>query len=345
MNTFFASQNTCGGFVSRFESIFYEDRLDRLYIIKGGPGTGKNRLLRMIADKWNDDPGLEVFLCSSDPDSLDGVLSPKRGAAVIDGTAPHAADTRYPGAVSRFIDLGAFWDERTLRSNRSLITELSKKKSLRYSRAYALLRAAGTLRDGIKGLALEGIDREKMKKAAQRLAAAIHPSPDPESAVRLISTFNRFGRMRLDSFEELSDKRVLVCDRLFTGDLFLEELLRLTQESRTVIAYSPADGRPEGLFCPESGVCVMRSDRDDWESRLGVADKYVNMDRFIDPRVKKENRQKIRFWKRCADSLTDAASREFEAAGEIHARLEEIYGSAMDFRALTQFQESVVESL
>ena len=32
---------------------------------------------------------VEYILCSADPDSLDGVVLPRLGAALVDGTAPH----------------------------------------------------------------------------------------------------------------------------------------------------------------------------------------------------------------------------------------------------------------
>ena len=40
---------------------------------------------------WAEESGLETeyILCSGDPDSLDAVVLPRLGAAVVDGTAPH----------------------------------------------------------------------------------------------------------------------------------------------------------------------------------------------------------------------------------------------------------------
>ena len=45
---YFASANTEKGFVSYFDEIY--GVLDRVYIIKGGPGTGKSHFIRNIAD-------------------------------------------------------------------------------------------------------------------------------------------------------------------------------------------------------------------------------------------------------------------------------------------------------
>ena len=41
--------------------------------------------------------GLKAWeiLCSSDPDSLDGLILPEAGLAMVDGTAPHKSVTKY----------------------------------------------------------------------------------------------------------------------------------------------------------------------------------------------------------------------------------------------------------
>ena len=48
---FFAASNTEAGFVSYFAENFRR-RADRCYIIKGGPGTGKSRLMREMGEAW-----------------------------------------------------------------------------------------------------------------------------------------------------------------------------------------------------------------------------------------------------------------------------------------------------
>ena len=47
---FFAAANTEEGFYSIFESVFPPSALDKIFIIKGGPGTGKSTLMRQIAE-------------------------------------------------------------------------------------------------------------------------------------------------------------------------------------------------------------------------------------------------------------------------------------------------------
>ena len=41
---------------------------------------------------------LEVFHCSSDVDSLDAIAVPSLKVAIVDGTAPHVIEPKFPGS-------------------------------------------------------------------------------------------------------------------------------------------------------------------------------------------------------------------------------------------------------
>lgn len=89
---YFSGGNTASGFVSYYDHIFRD--LDRLYIIKGAPGTGKSKLMRDIANEaCNRNYTVEYYHCSSDPDSLDGIIIRDISVGVLDGTAPHVRET------------------------------------------------------------------------------------------------------------------------------------------------------------------------------------------------------------------------------------------------------------
>ena len=71
---YFAAANTFSGFKSNFKSVFAPEKFDRIFIIKGGPGTGKSTLMKRIGEYFAP-KRYEVtrFLCSSDTSSLDGL--------------------------------------------------------------------------------------------------------------------------------------------------------------------------------------------------------------------------------------------------------------------------------
>ena len=51
---YFASANGYRGFRSYFNEVFAEEGLDKLFILKGGPGTGKSTLMKRLAHLRSD---------------------------------------------------------------------------------------------------------------------------------------------------------------------------------------------------------------------------------------------------------------------------------------------------
>ena len=101
--------NTPRGFYSYYNYILPQRKAEKIYCIKGGPGSGKSTLMKKTGEYFLEKgEDVDYLWCSSDPDSLDGILLPDRGVAVIDGTAPHVTDPVNPGAVDKIINLGMF---------------------------------------------------------------------------------------------------------------------------------------------------------------------------------------------------------------------------------------------
>ena len=126
---YFAAANGFYGFRSYFGTVFDRKEFDRVYILKGGPGTGKSTIMKRILAAFEENGfDCEIILCSSDPSSLDGVIikTNETKVAILDGTAPHEEDTRYPGAIDEIINLGEAWNEKTLINHRDEIVNLNR---------------------------------------------------------------------------------------------------------------------------------------------------------------------------------------------------------------------------
>ena len=110
---YFAGGNTARGFYSLFDSSL--EGLNRIFILKGGPGTGKSFLMKDVGNFWSEKGyDIEFLHCSSDPDSVDGVIITSLQVAIVDGTAPHVIEPKLPGAVEEYINLGEAWDSKAL---------------------------------------------------------------------------------------------------------------------------------------------------------------------------------------------------------------------------------------
>lgn len=87
---YFLGANSPSGFYSLYDQLIPPQSARAIYILKGGPGCGKSTLMRAVARQLEQaGAACEYILCSGDPDSLDAVVAPQLGAALVDGTAPH----------------------------------------------------------------------------------------------------------------------------------------------------------------------------------------------------------------------------------------------------------------
>ena len=348
--TYFAGANTAGGFVSFYPEIFDERTLCRLYVIKGGPGSGKSSLMRRLVSLACD-AGLsaEAYLCGSDPASLDAAIVRGDGGSVamIDATSPHAYDPRYPGAATHLFDCGAFWDEAALRSHREAVVALADAKSAAYRRAYRYLAALGGVKRDIRRLGEDALGVSKMRAACRRYALGLKGREithgtgvsDPPLLRRCANCFSMRGSGEIDVEPEY--ETVTVTDCSGTAHAMLSALCSELSSAgigfvRIVDCVEPDVIR--ALLLPYHGIRVICTERP-----VDTAAKNFNMTRFLRREALAASRNKRSFARRCAETLSDGADRAFSDAGEAHFALEDIYVAAMDFDALNKAAAPLLE--
>lgn len=166
---FFAGGNTCRGFHSLFHYI-PGDETNRMIIIKGGPGTGKSTLMKQVGQKAREEGHYtEMFHCSSDQDSLDGLSVPALGLVMVDGTAPHVIDPKVPGAYDEIVNLGDCWDVSALRPHRREIATLIRQNSEWFVQAYQYLKEAGTVMEKMRHFMQQAIDFSALSRMTHQL--------------------------------------------------------------------------------------------------------------------------------------------------------------------------------
>ena len=159
---YYAGGNTSKGFYSHFAYVFNPFELNHLYILKGGPGVGKSTFMKKLGAKMQEkNYSVDYIHCSSDNDSLDGIIIPELKIAFVDGTAPHTMDPVLPGAVDEIINLGKFLDSNQLEKHKHQIIQINQTKSRLYKSAYRYLQAAGTISEEINSLYDQSINKDK----------------------------------------------------------------------------------------------------------------------------------------------------------------------------------------
>lgn len=147
---FFPGANSAYGFFSYYDQIAGPEA-NRIIIFKGGPGAGKSSFMKNIG-KILAEQGyeLEYHFCSSDNDALDALYIPEKKIALMDGTAPHVIEPKYPGAVEEIINFGQYWQAEKIREQKSSIIGLQEEISRSFQQAYRMLAAAKLYRDAFE---------------------------------------------------------------------------------------------------------------------------------------------------------------------------------------------------
>ena len=335
MNKFFAASNSAQGFKCYYNDCFAH--LDKLYIIKGGPGTGKSGIMRRISD-FACDCGYDVekFYCSSDQYSLDGIIICRDEISIgfIDGTSPHSFDVRIAGAVDNIINLGEFWSEDLLVEKRDEIISLTAQKSREYEVAYKYLCSCGNLSAVIRLYMSECLNTDKIKSVAKKLTSNILEGKEYRESIRLIDSVGMRGRVRFDSFEKMARKIYLVGDMFGGGSIMLEQIKECLYEKKRsiLLSYDPiCSDRINGILDKDMGYAFILSD----ERAEGIsADKditHVNMKRFVFTDKLSERKCDIKYANALYKKSLTGALDSFVKIEKYHFALEEIYGKAMDF--------------
>lgn len=168
IKNYYAGGNTARGFFSLYDDCL--KNLDRIFILKGGPGTGKSTLIKDIGNKWvNKDYDIEYLHCSSNNKSIDGVIIPSLKVAVVDGTAPHVIEPKVPGAIEEYVNLGDAWDSKMLLTQKTRIMELNEQVSNSFAQAYKTFAEALKIHDDWEKIYINSMDFEKMNKLTEKL--------------------------------------------------------------------------------------------------------------------------------------------------------------------------------
>ena len=344
---YFAASNTPDGFFSYFPDIFSPDKLNRLFIIKGGPGTGKSTMMKLIADlAAAKGYGAELYYCSSDTRSLDGVLIPELSAAVIDGTSPHMTDPKYPGAVDVILDFGAYFDRKKLTEQKDEIKRLCRANAETHKKAVSYLSYAASAAREAFGIYSSCAARDKLKKTAKKLTESI--KPDGGGAVqRQVTAFSTQGFVRLDTYEKAASKRVAICENFGEGALLTGLICEELTAKGVGYRYNVTNITPERrdlIYVPSARTLYELTPRLDKKDKQKYQ-KTVNMDRFIDKKRLSQSKSRLRMLKKIKTSLYNEAAGYLKEAGKIHDDIEAIYKNAVDFDGVRELMKKTAEEI
>lgn len=339
---YFLGGNTSKGFFSYYDYLSDPEKATVRYIIKGGPGTGKSSLMKK-AGCWAEKCGFDVdyIHCSSDPDSLDGLVINKLGVSMVDGTAPHVVDPKYVGAVDVYVNLSEFWDGEEIGKNKCDIIRCSKQISNCFTTAYNYLAAAEKLQLNMEKYP----DAEKERDAFLKIISKIpEKSGCGKGRVRklFLDAITPVGCISFADTFSYENKIILNAD--FTSSAGVLEKLKnyfICGGYDIELFFSPIfpDKIIRHIVVPELKLCIMTSDMFVITSMSDG--EVINLD--SDSGIECSNNfHKSHIF---ATAMIQHAVASISKAKKLHDELEEYYIKNMDFGGVENKTAQILHQL
>lgn len=351
---FFACGNTAKGFCNLFSTNIQP--LKKLFILKGGPGTGKSTLMKKIGKAFEElKYEVEYVHCSSDPDSLDGVLIPKLGVGIVDGTAPHVIEPSAPGAIEEYVNLGTAWNIEKLGVHTQEILDIQSNIKKCYEKAYREFAKGLSVHDEWEKIYIENMNFAKANLLTEEVIGKLLGTVkfDKNSCIkhRFFGGSTPHGPM--DFVEDITEnitQRYFIKGRPGSGkSTMLKKILERakTRGIDTEVYHCGFD--PDSLdmlLFPELDLCIFDSTapHEYFPSRDGdmVIDMYAELiNAQTDEKYESELSDIITRYKCCSN----AGTVHLAAAKSYHDKLEKFYIEATDFKVIDTIYKELYEKM
>lgn len=349
----FPGGNTSVGFYSFYNYIINRESARRVFILKGGPGVGKSTFMKKISETMqNLGYDTEHMHCSSDNNSLDGVVIPAISVALIDGTAPHVCDPVFPGTVDEIIHLGDYWNEDGLKKGRESVIRISKEVGSLFLRAYGFLGAAAHIRDNIAAVYKASIDEAKVNKTAKQYTDLLFEGvPVAEKAGR--------ARCLFASAITPSGLKNYIDELVATDNVYM--LTGFPGAGTEAVLEKVKSAALERGFFVEAYYCAFKPDKLEHLVIPGIKTAFTTSERhhssdvctiqktdfrdFLDGRTTDRNRAVLEYSQGMFDNLLDKAVETIHEAKALHDEMETYYIPNMDFGAIQKCWEKTMQRI
>lgn len=348
----FPGSNTPVGFFSYYDYILDQNEADRIICLKGGPGVGKSTFMKITAyemiDKGYD---VDFMHCSSDNNSIDGIVIKGLKVAFIDGTAPHVVDPKNPGAVDMIVNLGDFWNEDGIRENREEVLRNNLEIKFNFEKAYNFFGAAKRMYDNMNSVYEHALEEVEIYKEAARIVnQELSHKEISKKKGRLkkyfASAFTPKGTINyIDSLIKDYEKIYIIKAPVGIGG---ERILDIIQESARYRGldveqyYCPMvpDKKIEHLLIPAVNTAFVTSNH--YHKVKTEAFEVININHYICWKCIKAYKGMMEESKRLMEELINLGIGCIKTAKTIHDTLETHYIPNMNFKAVEECRRNLI---
>ncbi len=346
---YFLGANSCEGFISKFSECYSAKDGWHALIIKGGAGTGKSSLMKYIAARAMDKGiPIEFCICSSDPDSLDGIILPTLKTVMLDGTAPHIVEPKYPAVCEEIINMGQFWKRDKILPFRDDIIQTTKQGSALHGAAARYFSACGQLMADNLRIARLAANRDKTRVFAERTAKRLIPPKGGEGReqVRFIGGLTPKGVVTYT--DTLKQKNMFIISDKYgaCSDIIVRTVRdRAVCEGYEVITlknpFLPSE-LCDHIIIKELSLTVATENE---FTQFDSPERRIHARRFTDMATMSASRTRLLFNRRMCRELLEGGCRTLARAKAVHDELEKFYIDAMDFEAVSRYATQIEKNI
>ncbi len=355
IKNYFAEGNTSLGFYSLFEDAV--KGLERLYILIGGPGTGKSTIMKDIGELMsNEGFDVDYYHCSLDKNSLNGVIIPTIKLGVIDGTTPHLLTPKYPGIVEEIINLGEYWDTNIIRKNRLHIVKLTNDIKDKTNQAYEQFADAKLIHDEWEQIYLSSMNFNKANQITEEFikdifCKEVKREHKPVSKNIFFGSATSEGYVHyIENITENIKKRYIIKGRPGTGkSTMMKKIGKHAEKLGLSVEYYPCGFDPNSIdmvLIPSLSIAVVDGTAPHVINPSRANDEIIDMFALcINPKVEIENEKELNSIETRYRIKMTIATNYLKEAKKANDKLKAHYIKAMDFEAINNRKSELINQI
>lgn len=346
----FPGGNTSKGFKSFFDNVIPKD-VNIIFCMKGGPGVGKSSLMKKVAKEMVDRGyDVDLYPCSSDPDSLDAIVIKKLGVVMLDGTAPHIVDPKNPGAIDEILDLGQCWNRSNIEKNKKELVECNKEVSRFFKVGFNYFEAAAPIAYDIQAKNMDSMNFGEVNLVTSNLIDEIFnlvKSSNKNNDVRHYfgSALSPIGHVEYtDTVLDGIGKVYYVEGALGTGkSTMLDRIANTAIEKGLDVEILHAPLLPEKIetvVIRELDIAITTSDL---FKNNNI--KSINLNEYMDINKQNHYKEELAYNQKILDELVNYGLLNIKRAKAQHDKLEEFYVPNMNFDEVNKMKDVIVKRI
>jgi len=348
---YFPGTSTPNGYLPFFNNVISWRDAKKIYVLKGGPGTGKSTFLGKLGERLlNLGYDVEFLHCSADSNSLDGIYLANLGIALVDGTAPHVIDPNFPGAIDVIINLGDFWEEEGIRKNKKEIIKLQEQIKDCYMHAFSHLKIAKIYYDEMENIYIKAVKKLELKKFISDIINVVYkdktsPFKIPKIRKMFASSITPEGKVNFvkNLFDGLEYKYIFTC----ASSEIVYEVIKAIKDRAVLMGYDVEEfhcpispEKIDHLILPELNMGFVNSKEPHIYDKPEGNYECFNLDTLVDLEIITENKFLEAEKTKLIEALDEAVEGMREAK-QLHDNLEKFYIESMNFEKIDEKLEEV----